>query len=52
MAASLACEAGEILFLDDQPLNVDAARAAGLHAARVSGVQEAEAALIEAGALS
>lgn len=34
-----------ILFLDDNPLNVEAARAAGLHAERVYGTDEARAAL-------
>jgi putative hydrolase of the HAD superfamily len=39
---ALACEPAEILFLDDQPLNVEAGRASGLQAIRVDGVAQAE----------
>ena len=52
VAAALACEPSAILFLDDQPLNVEGARAAGLRATRVSGVAEAESALVAAGVLA
>jgi putative hydrolase of the HAD superfamily len=52
VAEALACEPASILFLDDQPLNVEAARAASLRAVQVSGVREAESALIEAGVLA
>ena len=48
----LGCEPSAILFLDDQPLNVHAARAAGLRAVQVSGVAEAESALIAARVLA
>jgi HAD superfamily hydrolase (TIGR01509 family) len=49
VAQKLACEPSAILFLDDQPLNVEAARAAGLRAVQASGVAEAESALVAAG---
>ena len=49
VAGTLRCEPSAILFLDDQPLNVQAALAVGVRAVRVSGVQEAEAALTELG---
>jgi glucose-1-phosphatase len=52
VAGALACEPSAILFLDDQPLNVEGARAAGLRAARVTGVAEAESALVAAGVLA
>ncbi len=51
VAQTLRCEPSAILFLDDQPLNVHAALAAGVRAVRVSGVQEAESALTELGVL-
>jgi FMN phosphatase YigB (HAD superfamily) len=51
VAERLACEPAAILFLDDQPLNVQAALAAGLRAVRVNGVQETESALAELGVL-
>jgi putative hydrolase of the HAD superfamily len=49
VAGALACEPAAILFLDDQPLNVEGARAAGVRAACVRGVAQAEAALVAAG---
>ena len=52
VAETLDCEPSAILFLDDQPLNVEAARAAGLVAVQVSGVRGAESALIAAGVLA
>ena len=45
----LGVEAGGVLFLDDNLINVVAARAVGLGAERVAGVAEARLALIEAG---
>jgi putative hydrolase of the HAD superfamily len=51
VAQTLRCEPSAILFLDDQPLNVHAALAAGVRAVRVSGVHEAESALTELGVL-
>lgn len=48
-ADALACEPARILFLDDNSVNVDAARAVGMRAARVRGVIEAQRALEAAG---
>jgi putative hydrolase of the HAD superfamily len=48
---ALACEPSRILFLDDNLVNVEAARAAGLRAARARGVDEARRALVNAGIL-
>lgn len=47
----LQCEASRVLFLDDNALNVDAARALGFRAQRVRGNAEARQALREAGVL-
>jgi HAD superfamily hydrolase (TIGR01509 family) len=52
VAETLGCEPSAILFLDDQPLNVAAARAAGFGAVQVEGVRGAESALIAAGVLA
>ena len=52
VAETLGCEPSTILFLDDQPLNVEGARAAGLRAVQASGAQGVESALIAAGVLS
>jgi putative hydrolase of the HAD superfamily len=52
VAEALGCAPSAILFLDDQPLNVEAARAAGLGAVQVSGVAGAEAALMAAGVIA
>ena len=41
--------ADRILFLDDNLINVEAARSVGLHAERVAGVSEARRTLIQAG---
>jgi FMN phosphatase YigB (HAD superfamily) len=51
VARTLGCAPSAIAFLDDQPLNVQAALAAGLHGVQVSGVQDAEAALVALGVL-
>jgi glucose-1-phosphatase len=48
---TLACEPEGIFFLDDNLLNVEAARSAGMRAARVDGVSGAERALLEAGVI-
>ena len=48
---TLNCEASAILFLDDNRLNVEAARNLGIRAVQVKGVEGAERALIEAGIL-
>jgi len=45
---SLGCEAGEVLFLDDNRLNVEAAAEFGMQARVVRGVPEALAALVDA----
>ena len=49
VVADLRVEPAQVLFLDDNRLNVDEARAAGLQAARVVGVSEARQALTAAG---
>jgi len=49
VVASLACVPEQVLFLDDNLLNVDAARGIGMHAARVRGPREAQRVLIEFG---
>jgi putative hydrolase of the HAD superfamily len=46
---SLACSAARVLFLDDNMLNVEAARSVGMHAARVRGPREAQRLLAEFG---
>jgi putative hydrolase of the HAD superfamily len=48
---SLGCTPGQVLFLDDNLLNVEAARALGLHAVRVQGLEQTQRALIEQGIL-
>jgi putative hydrolase of the HAD superfamily len=50
--ATLGCKAAEVLFLDDNALNVEAAKRIGMRTARVKGVIEAEQALLEAGIIS
>jgi HAD superfamily hydrolase (TIGR01509 family) len=52
VAAALAVAPNQILFLDDNDLNVDGARAAGFMARRVRGVMEARVALVDAGVLA
>ena len=47
MSEALACEPQEVLFLDDNALNVSAANAVGVKALRVQGVLEAERALVD-----
>jgi glucose-1-phosphatase len=46
---SLGCRPQHVLFLDDNILNVDAARQFGMQAVRVQGIEEARRALIEHG---
>lgn len=48
----LGVEAARILFLDDNQLNVDAAVSVGMQSLRVSGVDGARKALVDAGVLS
>ncbi len=45
---SYACRSEEILFFDDNPVNVSAAKQAGIRSIRVEGVDELEIALIDA----
>lgn len=51
VTATLGCVAEEVLFLDDNQLNVAAAERVGMSAVRVKGPTEAEQALVEAGIL-
>jgi len=46
---ALGCAADQILFLDDNQINVDGARAAGLRSERTQGIAEARAILATAG---
>ena len=43
--AGLGCDAGRVLFLDDNQINVDGARAAGLTAEKAVGPDEARTVL-------
>ncbi len=47
----LGCRPSDILYLDDNKLNTDAAEELGIRAVQVKGVHEAEQALLEAGIL-
>jgi glucose-1-phosphatase len=51
VVGELGVDAERILFLDDNQLNVDAALSAGLQSRRVSGVDGARRALVDAGVL-
>jgi putative hydrolase of the HAD superfamily len=51
IGATLAVPRHQILFLDDNSLNVNAAEACGFSAQKVQGVDQARAALIDAGVL-
>ena len=46
---SLGCPPAQVLFLDDNLLNVEAARSIGMHAARACGPAEAQAVLTHFG---
>jgi len=46
---SLGCDPGQVLFLDDNMLNVEAAASVGMHARRVRGPTEAQRVLIQFG---
>jgi HAD superfamily hydrolase (TIGR01509 family) len=48
---SLGCSPGQVLFLDDNTLNVEAAKHFGMQAVRVQGIGETRKALIERGIL-
>lgn len=47
----LGCDPSAVLFLDDQPANVGAAISCGLRSVCVTGIAEAEHALIDAGVI-
>ena len=47
VTASLNCAPEEVLFLDDNQLNIDAAKKCGIHAVQVKGVPAAERALLD-----
>jgi FMN phosphatase YigB (HAD superfamily) len=46
---SLGCRPGEVLFLDDNTLNVEAATRFGMQAIRVEGIDQVRRALVERG---
>jgi glucose-1-phosphatase len=46
---SLSCRPEHVLFLDDNTLNVDAAKRFGMQAVRVQGIDETKRALVERG---
>jgi len=52
VVATLDCRPGDVLFLDDNRLNVDAAAQAGMRAVRVQGPAEAHRALVELGIIN
>jgi glucose-1-phosphatase len=49
VVATLKCSPQQVLFLDDNRLNVEAATSIGMHAVRVVGPTEAQRALVEFG---
>jgi HAD superfamily hydrolase (TIGR01509 family) len=49
--AALDCRAAQVLFLDDNELNIEAARRIGRRAQRVCGVQQARRSLRQAGVI-
>lgn len=49
---ALQCEPHEVIFLDDNEMNVLAAREWGMHAIRVRGISEAKDALVACGVVS
>jgi putative hydrolase of the HAD superfamily len=51
VTANLACRAEEVLFMDDNQLNVDAAKKVGMKAFQVKGIAAAEKVLVEAGVI-
>jgi glucose-1-phosphatase len=51
VVSTLGCDAASIFFLDDNLMNVDAARAIGMQGAVVSGISGAEQALRQVGIL-
>jgi len=51
VAQSLGLPPHRVLFLDDNQINVEAARTVGFSASRVLGVEQARTALIDAGVI-
>ncbi len=51
VTTALSCEADEVLFLDDNQLNVDAATKCGMRAVQVKGVSGAQRALLDFGVI-
>jgi glucose-1-phosphatase len=49
---TLNCAADEVLFLDDNQLNVEAAKEIGMRAVQVKGVKAAEEVLVDAGVMA
>jgi putative hydrolase of the HAD superfamily len=49
---ALRCEPQEVLFLDDNELNVAGARSIGMQSIRVRGIVEVERALLDFGIIS
>jgi putative hydrolase of the HAD superfamily len=50
--SSLGCDAAGVFFLDDNPMNVEAAREAGMQGAVAVGIEQAEQALRRAAVIS
>ena len=48
---ALGCRPNEVLFLDDNGLNIEAARRLGLHARQVRGLDETRQALVDLGVI-
>jgi len=48
---ALRCEPNEVMFLDDNDINVVAAESIGMQAVRVRGIAEAKSALVASGVL-
>jgi putative hydrolase of the HAD superfamily len=51
VAETMGCKPSAVFFIDDNSLNVEAARKVGMHAAQTKGPTEARQALVEAGIL-
>ena len=51
VTSALRCEPSEVMFLDDNDINVIAAKSLGMQAVRVRGIGEARRALVASGVL-
>ncbi len=51
VVTSLNCRPEQVLFLDDNTLNIDAARHFGMQAVRVRGIEETKRALVDLGVI-